>query len=133
MAFGHGLPIQPCHAPITWMQIRFGDEMEKTKSLALAIGLNFLLPGTGYLYYGKWFVGILGCALIIAMYSFSTGIGIVVPWFIMNVIMFLDMFILHGRSKRKAEQASMIRCGSCAELIRKEAKKCKHCGEVQAV
>lgn len=107
--------------------------MEKTKSLPLAIGLNFLLPGAGYLYYGKWVVGILGCSLILAMYHFSTGLGFIAPWFVMNAIMFLDMFILHGRSKRKAEQASMTRCGSCAEPIRKEAKKCKHCGELQAV
>lgn len=105
--------------------------MDRTKSLPLAIGLNILLPGVGYLYYGKWIVGILGCALYVAMFHFSKGLGFIIPWFIMNTVMFLDMFILHGRSKRKAEKASMMRCGSCAESIRKEAKKCKHCGELQ--
>jgi hypothetical protein len=117
------------------MEKRFstGMKMEKTKSLALAIGLNFLLPGAGYLYYGKWFVGLLGCALIIAMYSFNSGIGILIAWIVMNAVMLLDMFILHGKSKRKAEQALMTFCNSCAEAIRKEAKKCKHCGETQTI
>jgi hypothetical protein len=71
----------------------------KEKSLPLAIGLNILLPGLGYMYMGKWIVGILACLLVFGIYA-TTGFAFLVPtWIVINVIMGIDMAILSSRTK----------------------------------
>lgn len=99
------------------------------KSLPLAIGLNLVLPGLGYIYMGKWVVGIFTTLLVMMIYM-STGLLIIMPtWIGLNLIMTIDMLILSGKNKKKFMQENMKKCPACAELIQKEAKVCRFCGE----
>lgn len=100
---------------------------EKEKSLALAIGLNFLLPGLGYMYMGKWIVGIFACLLIFGIYLMSFLL-IIPAWIGMNIIMAIDMVILSNKNKQKFAEENTKKCPSCAETIQKEAKVCRFCG-----
>ncbi|MDA8429406.1 MAG: zinc ribbon domain-containing protein [Geobacteraceae bacterium] len=98
----------------------------KEKSLPLAIGLNFVLPGIGYIYMGKPVVGIFACLLCVVI-SISAAILIVPVWLGMNVIMAIDMLILSNKNKKKLLEESTKKCPNCAELIQKEAKVCRFC------
>ncbi len=45
---------------------------QNPKSIPLAIGLNFVLPGAGYMYMGRFIAGI-GCMLFLALLVFAGG------------------------------------------------------------
>ena len=66
----------------------------KEKSIPLAIGLNILLPGAGYMYMGKIFVGIASLLFIIAIYAATSVFTFFSTWLVMNIIMAGDMVIL---------------------------------------
>ena len=100
----------------------------KEKSIPLAIGLNLLLPGLGYMYMGKIIVGIAALLLIVGIYAVSSVFALFSTWLIMNVIMAIDMIILGKKRNKEYEEKTMMECPMCAELIKKEAKVCKHCG-----
>lgn len=99
----------------------------KEKSLPLAIGLNLLLPGLGYMYMGKWIVGVFCCLLVVGIYA-TTDVSFILPtWIALNVIMGVDMTILSGKNKKKIAEASTMKCPNCAEIIQREAKVCRFC------
>ena len=99
----------------------------KEKSVPLAIGLNFLLPGLGYMYMGKVIIGIFALLLILCIYlTYALG-GVFYTWITMNAIMAIDMLILGNKNKKHIEEKTTMKCPQCAELIKKEAKICKHC------
>ena len=66
----------------------------KSKSRAAAVGLNILLPGSGYLYMGRWFAGIFGGALILAILARTTQEHFFLVWIVTNLIMSIDMCLL---------------------------------------
>lgn len=73
----------------------------KSKSLAAAIGLNLLLPGLGYLYMGRWIVGVLGGALVVAILLRSPPEHLLIGWMAANLIMMIDMCLLGSRHRAK--------------------------------
>jgi uncharacterized protein YecT (DUF1311 family)/TM2 domain-containing membrane protein YozV len=99
----------------------------KEKSLPLAIGLNFLLPGLGYMYMGKLFVGIFTCLLIGTIYFTTPLFLVIVMWFVLNLIMLIDMLILSGKNKKALVTQNTKKCPNCAELVQREAKVCRYC------
>jgi hypothetical protein len=99
----------------------------KEKSVPLAIGLNFLLPGLGYMYMGKVILGIAALFLIIGIYAVYALSGLLLTWIGMNIIMAIDMLILGNKNKKMIEDKTMMTCPHCAELVKNEAKICKHC------
>lgn len=98
------------------------------KSIPLAIGLNFVLPGAGYMYMGKIIVGIAALLLIIGIYFTTTIFTLFSTWIVMNVIMAIDMAILGKKINKEIEDKMMMQCPMCAEPIKMEAKICRHCG-----
>jgi hypothetical protein len=99
----------------------------KEKSLPMAIGLNILLPGVGYMYMGKWIVGIFACLVVVGIYA-SSGLLFLGPvWVGLNLIMGIDMVILSNKNKKKIAEATTMKCPYCAESIQREAKVCRFC------
>jgi ribosomal protein L32 len=100
----------------------------REKNLPLAIGLNLVLPGAGYVYLGRVLLGLLACLLVVAI-MLSTDLMTVVPvWIGLNLIMAIDMWILHKKHREVLQAATLRKCPFCAELIQREARVCKHCG-----
>lgn len=102
-------------------------EQQKEKSLPLAIGLNLLAPGIGYMYMGKIIIGIAAFLLIIGIYTQATMDTFIYSWLGMNVIMALDMVILGKKRETETVNKTMVKCPMCAEWVQKDAKICKHC------
>lgn len=100
----------------------------KQKSVPLAIGLNLVLPGLGYMYMGKIIVGIFALLLSVGIFMASGIGGYLLTWLSLNIIMAIDMLILGNKNKKDYEEHTTKQCPKCAELIKKEATVCKHCG-----
>lgn len=117
----------------------------RKKSGWLAAFLNLVLPGAGYAYCGRWFLGIVAFFLVIAIWVVSFGLA----GGAISALVFIDGFLAAGRYNRKltekilAEQlAASSRndndsapardertCPHCAERILAKASKCRFCGE----
>lgn len=69
----------------------------KKKSGWLAAGLNLVLPGAGYIYCGRWILGIIVFLLIIGIAIATKGIG-TIPFVL---ILIVDGFLTAGRYNKK--------------------------------
>lgn len=68
-----------------------------SRSVAAAIGMNLLFPGLGYMYMGRWIIGVLGGALVVAILIGSRPEHLLIVWMVMNLIMIIDMYLLGSR------------------------------------
>jgi hypothetical protein len=99
---------------------------ENRKSGAMAAGLNLVIPGAGYMYCGRWFLGIIALVFVVAMVMAfpPAAFGLV-------LVLVLDGFLAAGRHNKlldRSIQMAMKTCPQCAELVLPAAKVCKHCG-----
>lgn len=101
--------------------------MKGEKSLPLAIGLNVVLPGLGYLYMGRWILGIAGGLLIIAILATTPINTLLLVWIVMAAIMAIDMVLLFNKRKAKIAAETTTKCSRCAETIQRGAKVCRYC------
>lgn len=99
----------------------------KEKSLPLAVGLNLLLPGIGYMYMGKWIVGIFASLLVIGILATSAVDLLLIVWLGLNLIMAIDMKLLSNKQKKLVQEATTRKCPKCAEMIKREATVCRFC------
>ena len=67
------------------------------KSGWLAAILNLVLPGAGYMYCGRWILGLIVLAFAIAIAVATGGLGSI-PFMI---ILFVDGFLAAGRYNKK--------------------------------
>lgn len=103
---------------------------KKRKSGLLAAGLNLLLPGVGYMYCGRWFLGIVVIPFMIGMFYFAMTYN---PFMFITLwaVLIIDGFLAANRYNKKLEtkiEAGMKTCPMCAEKVLPAAKVCKHCG-----
>ena len=79
------------------------------------------------MYVGKVNVRIAALFLIIGIYAVYAFVGLISSWLVMNIIMAIDMLILGNENKKTIEDKTMMKCPEYAEMIKNEAKICKHC------
>ena len=104
-----------------------GSSHRQEKNILLAIGLNILTPGVGYMYMGRVVLGFLALLLVTAIYLTTPLITIAITWIAYNAIMAIDMFILGSKRNREMQSFSTKKCPQCAETIQREARICRFC------
>lgn len=104
-----------------------GQRTPKEKSIPLAIGLNLVLPGIGYMYMGRVILGIFVILLIGMIYAGTAVMGLFYAWGGLNVIMAVDMIILGKKREREIQAATTKVCPKCAETIKRDARVCRYC------
>jgi hypothetical protein len=72
----------------------------RKKSGWLAAILNLFIPGAGYMYCGRWFLGIVAFFFIIALFVVSLGYAAVG----LALILFVDGFLAAGRYNKQMIQ-----------------------------
>jgi DNA-directed RNA polymerase subunit RPC12/RpoP len=117
----------PAHAAAR-SRIPPAAEYVAEKNIPLAIGLNLLLPGVGYMYMGRVLLGICAFFIIFGVLLLQDMDTFYMVLISGHAIMLIDMLILGGKNK-KAHQASAERtCPQCAESIKRSAVVCRFCG-----
>ena len=101
------------------------------KSLPLAIGLNFVVPGFGYFYMGSIVSGVFAMALCAAISYLTFPLGIL--WIpasvvILDIVLSIDMILLNNKRNKKIIELTTMVCPKCAEKINRAATVCRFCG-----
>jgi|GEM_PF-1447935 len=88
----------------------------RKKSGAIAALLNLFLPGAGYMYCGRWFLGVVAFFFTIALLVFSLGLAVV------GVVLMLviDGFLCAGRYNKQVIEAAMREAAGHKETRKKD-------------
>lgn len=105
-----------------------GAKAPAEKSIPLAIGLNLVLPGIGYMYMGRVLLGICVLILILMIFAATPVFTMFSAWLGLNVVMAIDMLILGKKREKEIAKATTKICPKCAEAIKRNAKVCRFCG-----
>jgi hypothetical protein len=81
-----------------------------TKNLPLAIGLNLVLPGAGYIYMGRVMLGIIVLVFVVLMVLASGPVLLAPTWLGLNAIMAIDMWMLVNKHQAALEAATTRKC-----------------------
>jgi hypothetical protein len=82
----------------------------------------------------EWFLAWLIFSILAGVYADNlgrSGIGWAFLGMILSPLVALIVLLIIGQSEDGMVGNGMKKCPYCAELIRDEAIKCKHCGEAQ--
>jgi TM2 domain-containing membrane protein YozV len=103
--------------------------MTKKKDYATAILLNLFLPGAGYIYAGRVFLGVLVLLMSIgASVGYAMGVESlagVVGFF--AIIGGADGYLTVKKFNEKAEAGDRMPCPACGESIARGAQVCRFC------
>ena len=95
----------------------------------VAAVLSLVIPGAGQIYKGR-----IGAGLVWLICTVLGYVALVLPGIIIHIICIVNA--ASGKKSSVADDAPSARthivCPECAEFVRKEAKKCKHCGHMFA-
>lgn len=96
--------------------------MKDDKSTLVAVLLNLFLPGAGYMYLGRVFLGCIVFCVSIPLIFFTAGLA----WIPLALIMTIDMSLLKSKREKNLLK-QMKQCPQCAELVQKAAHVCRFC------
>ena len=91
----------------------------------VAAVLSLVIPGAGQIYKGR-----IGAGLVWLICTVLGYVALILPGIIIHIICIVNA--ASGKKSSVVDDSPSARthivCPECAEFVRKEAKKCKHCG-----
>jgi len=86
--------------------------------------LSLVIPGAGQMYKGQIFNGLFWLVIVVVGY-----VAMIVPGIVLHLMCIVGA--ASGKPPADPEAPSPethVRCPECRELVRRDARKCKHCG-----
>lgn len=97
--------------------------VREAKSMWVGFVMNLLIPGLGYGYFGRPWIGVACFIIFTPLIILSYGVA----WFFWALVMGLDMRKFQRAHERDILVATTKKCPNCAELVLKEARICRFC------